>query len=207
MNGIIGHYGMTFTFRGEASHAGNTPMNERKDALVAASEFICMVNTLPGEINSTAVATVGQLNVYPNGSNVIPGEVNLTVDIRDLHLESLEKLSSLILDQATRIATDRNIKVSWKETIKESPVHIQKQMLELQKETLQSNQMTPYFIPSGAAHDAMILGRHLPVAMFFVQSKNGISHNPLEWTSIEDCVKAIYVLKDFLEALDRSSNL
>src|SRR5690625_411149 len=93
VNGIAGPYWVEFTFIGEAGHAGNTPMNNRKDALVAASEFIQHIPSIPVAISDNAVAMVGKLSVKPNGVNVIPGEVSLYVDMRDINKADQEKLA------------------------------------------------------------------------------------------------------------------
>lgn len=201
VTGIVGSYGIEFSFKGVAGHAGNTPMNERQDALVAASEFILCVNSLPKKVSPSAVATVGKLHVYPNGSNVIPGEVRLSVDIRDIDQGTLDNLFGKIINEAKRISAVHNIETDWIETLKVDSVPVQKNMLELQAETLHANQLQPVYIPSGAGHDAMIVGCHLPIAMFFVRSQDGISHNPKEWTSLSDCITAVHILKSFLEKL------
>src|SRR5699024_408885 len=80
VSGIAGHFGVNISIKGRAEHAGNTPMTDRKDALVVTSEFILEANKIPSTISDTAVLTVGKLHVLPNGSNVIPGQVNFTVD-------------------------------------------------------------------------------------------------------------------------------
>lgn len=202
VTGIAGQCGLHISFKGMAEHAGNTPMNDRKDALVAASEFILNVSEIPKKVSSSAVATVGSLNVYPNGSNVVPGEVRLSVDIRDIHRDTLDVLVNLIILEAKNISSFHKVEIEWEETLRVTPVPISKQMQKLQTEILKANNISPAFIPSGAGHDAMIIGRHVPIAMFFVRSKAGISHNPKEWTSLEDCVIGTHVLKEFLEKLD-----
>jgi allantoate deiminase len=204
VTGIAGQVGLEFSFKGMAGHAGNTPMAGRQDALVAASDFILSIRSLPEKASASAVATVGRLHVFPNGSNVIPGEVRLSVDIRDIYPDTLGNLVSSVINEAERIAGNHNIQTDWVETLKTDPVPIQKQMQELQAESLLKNQIQPVYIPSGAGHDAMVLGEHLPIAMFFVRSKDGISHHPDEWSSLNDCVMGVHVLKDFLEKLQHS---
>src|SRR5690606_32191854 len=96
VTGIAGPCWLKMTFSGHAGHAGNTPMDDRRDALVAASQFIYEVQSLPGQVSSSAVATVGKVDVLPNGANVIPGEVRLTVDIRDIKKETRDRLIELV---------------------------------------------------------------------------------------------------------------
>src|SRR5690625_2681983 len=99
VSGIAGPSWLKFIFKGKADHAGSTPMNDRRDALVAASEFIQKVSQLPKEVSETTVATVGKLNVYPNGINVIPGEVQLYVNIRDI----VEKTRDQVIDRVVEL--------------------------------------------------------------------------------------------------------
>lgn len=205
VTGICGLYGLELSFKGLAGHAGNTPMNDRQDALVAASEFILNVSSLPPKISSSAVATVGRMHVYPNGTNVIPGEVKLSVDIRDIYRDKLADLVTLIVNEAERISAAHNIKMEWTETATVDPVPVKDAMQELQAKSLKENGINPIHIPSGAGHDAMIVGRHVPIAMFFVRSIDGLSHNPAEWTSLSDCVHAVHILKSFLEKLQHSN--
>ncbi|HEX6923590.1 MAG TPA: Zn-dependent hydrolase [Bacillales bacterium] len=201
VTGIAGPCWLEVKFKGAAGHAGNTPMNDRKDALVAASEFILKIKSLPESVSSSAVATVGKLEVHPNGANVIPGEVELFVDIRDIQEETRGKLVNLVMNEAEEIADKHGVEVTQKETMKVQPVPIQEQLSEKLAQSAANQGLQAVFLPSGAAHDAMTIGHHLPVAMLFVQSKNGISHNPEEWSSLNDCIYGVHVLKDFLESL------
>lgn len=202
VTGISGLFGLEICFSGQAGHAGNTPMGDRQDALVAASEFIFVNSTLPQKVSSSAVSTVGQVHVFPNGTNVIPGEVRLSVDIRDIDKNSLEQLAGLVIEEAIRISKAHHVKVKWEKTLDVAPVPVQARMQELQAKVLKEHNISPLYMPSGAGHDAMIMGKQLPIAMFFVRSKDGISHNPQEWTSLNDCVTAAHVLKRFVEKLE-----
>lgn len=202
VTGIAGPCWLNVVFRGAAGHAGNTPMDDRKDALTAASEFVLKVQQLPPTVSSSAVATVGKMHVHPNGVNVIPGEVKLTVDIRDIYKDTRDELVSLIVQTGKEIAAVNDIDFQFEEALTVSPVPIDKKMQEKAgqavKETLG---IDPYYLPSGAGHDAMVVGRHVPMAMLFTQSKDGISHNPKEWSSLNDCVQTIHVLKRLIEKL------
>ncbi|MBS4220206.1 M20 family metallo-hydrolase [Bacillus sp. FJAT-49711] len=200
VTGIAGPCWLEMTFTGSAGHAGNTPMDDRKDSLVAASQFIAELPSLPQQVSSSAVATVGKLHVHPNGVNVIPGQVKLTVDIRDIHESSRNELVNLITEKASTICMNNHIELEWKETLRVDPVPIKKEMQKKLEKAMRANHIEPFYLPSGAGHDAMIIGRHLPAAMIFVQSKDGISHNPLEWSSLNDCIQAVHVLKHFVES-------
>ncbi|MFD2130183.1 Zn-dependent hydrolase [Pseudogracilibacillus auburnensis] len=199
VTGIAGPCWVEFTFTGQAGHAGNTPMNDRKDALIVASEFIQRVPSIPVTISSSAVATVGKLAVKPNGVNVIPGEVSLYVDMRDITRENQEQVVEKVVEAAQQIAEKHGVQLSYEEKIRISPVPIEAEFQALLAKSLETNNISPYYLPSGAGHDAMIIGEKVPAAMLFVKSKNGVSHHPDEWSDLNDCVQAVHVLKTFLE--------
>ena len=201
VSGIAGPSWLRITFHGESGHAGNTPMNDRNDALVAASEFIGQVSRLPQQVSRTAVATVGKLQVYPNGVNVISEKIELYVDIRDIQQHTLDSLTDLIKKKAIEIGEQHQIKVDYEQTLNVSPVPIDETMQNMLFETVKNLGIKPVLLPSGAAHDTMVLGRNVPSAMIFVRSKDGISHSPKEWTTLDDCVQAIHVLKSTIESL------
>lgn len=201
VTGIAGPCWINVRIRGEAGHAGNTPMNDRADALVAASQFILQVEALPSKLTSSAVATVGKLQVHPNGVNVIPGEVRLTVDIRDIHRDTRDQLVEEIIEAGNKIAKSNGVQFQFEESLRVDPVPIREEMQEKLAQSIQAQRIEPIFLPSGAGHDAMIVGRYLPMSMLFVRSQNGISHNPEEWSSLDDCVQTIHVLKHYIEQL------
>lgn len=202
VTGIAGPCWLNISVMGEAGHAGNTPMNDRKDALIAASELVIEIEKLAGRVSETAVATVGKLEVLPNGVNVIPGEIRMTADIRDIQAESRDELIQLIKDAAERIMDRQQVDIQIEETYKIAPVPVEKEMQEKAAEAVKNTlQIEPFYLPSGAGHDAMIIGRYVPMAMLFTQSKNGVSHNPSEWSSLQDCIQTVHVLKALLEDL------
>lgn len=201
VSGIAGSCRIEFTFIGKAGHAGNTPMNGRKDALLAASEFVLEVNKLPKQFSDSAVATVGKLDVEPNGVNVIAGKVTLYVDTRDIYKETRDQLADRIIELSREIGNKYGIEVEHVEKTRVTPVQISDELQDLISESLQENGIETLKMPSGAGHDAMILGAEIPVAMIFVRSKDGISHNPAEWSDLNDCVQGVHVLKTFIEKL------
>jgi allantoate deiminase len=199
VSGIAGPCWLEFTFRGEAGHAGNTPMDNRNDALVAASAFVTKVAELPRKINDTCVATVGKMHISPNGVNVIPGEVKLYVDIRDIYENTRNRLVDQIIKEAENIAENHGISLYFEKKMETPPVTIKEGIQETFETVLKEQSIEPIRIPSGAGHDAMIIGKKTDIAMLFVKSIEGISHNPLEWSELNDCVQAAHVLKTFVE--------
>ncbi|RTR36396.1 Zn-dependent hydrolase [Robertmurraya yapensis] len=202
VNGIAGPYWLEVNFTGKAGHAGNTPMDDRTDALVAASEFITKVSKLPRSINDTSVATIGKMEISPNGVNVIPGEVKLFVDIRDIFKESRNQLVDTVILEAENIAKEHQVSLSYTKKMNNPPVPIKENVQLLLEDVLQEHGITPVRIPSGAGHDAMIIGKQTDIAMIFVKSIEGISHNPSEWSTLNDCVQTAHVLKGFIEKLN-----
>lgn len=201
VTGIAGPYWLKVTFEGLAGHAGNTPMDDRSDALVAASEFIQKVSKLPSTVNDTAVATVGNMQVKPNGTNVIPGEVVLFVDIRDIQFDSRAELVEKIIETGKEIQQHSGIVFKHQSVHDVAPVPIAETHQERLAQSMKKQGIEPSYLSSGAGHDAMIVGRHVPSAMLFVQSKAGISHNPKEWSELSDCIQTIHVLKSYIESL------
>ena len=202
VQGIAGPSWLDVTFTGAAGHAGNTPMDDRKDALIAASQFISAIESLPSDYSDSAVATVGQLYVKPNGVNVIPGEVSLTVDIRDIYKEPRDKLRDRIKSVADKIAERRGVSVTHKEVMYEDPVLVKDDVQQKAAKAVEHVTGKPaFFLPSGAGHDAMIIGKKTDIAMLFTRSLDGISHNPKEWSSLNDCVITVHALKHLLEDL------
>ncbi|WP_077214941.1 Zn-dependent hydrolase [Bacillus dakarensis] len=201
VTGIAGPVNLWVQFNGEAGHAGNTPMGQRLDALAASSEFMTELEKMPGRFSETAVATVGKIDVYPGGSNVIPGRVELIVDVRDIYLESRDSLLATIEELALKIAERRGLQVVLDRKLRVDPVLIQDGMKEIVKDAVESSGFQPVLLPSGAAHDAMIMGRHVPTAMIFVRSQDGISHNPKEWTTLDDIMAGCKVLSETLKQL------
>ncbi|WP_252504185.1 Zn-dependent hydrolase [Sporosarcina sp. Marseille-Q4943] len=206
VKGIAGPASVAFTFEGEAGHAGNTPMDDRKDAVLAAGEFIREVATLPIQFSDTAVATIGKMNVFPNGTNVIAQKVELTTDVRDIHEEKRDALIEAIIKAAEDAGAVHNVDVFYQRMLAVEPLLIDNTLKTSLKDSMTKFGIEPMELISGAGHDAMVIGREVPAAMLFVRSKKGISHNPEEWTDLNDCVVAAHVLKDFIEKqMDRAS--
>lgn len=199
VKGIAGPAWLDIRFAGSAGHAGNTPMAGRRDPLVAAGRFVFEASSLPPSVSETAVATVGRLTVSPNGTNVIPEQVELTVDIRDLDKDARDALVEKVWETAERCAAERGVQVELELASSIDPVPVEENVREELREVFRAEGLEPMELMSGAGHDAMILGRHMPMAMIFVRSQDGVSHNPAEWTDLSDCVQGVHLLKKFAE--------
>jgi allantoate deiminase len=201
VSGIAGPSWTSFTFLGETDHAGNTPMNFRRDTLAAAAEFILKVEQAPPRFSHTAVATVGKINVFPNGTNVISGKTEVIVDARDIDLEARDAMIASLKDEAVNLSKERGVVVDIKDGINIGPVIVPDHIQEIIQTSAEASGLTSLSLPSGAGHDAMTLGKYVPSGMIFVPSLNGKSHSPEEWTSLPDCVRGVQVMKESLDQL------
>ena len=195
VSGIAAPLWLELTVTGISEHAGATPMPLRNDALTAASEMILAIEQMLND-TTDSVATVGKLNVEPNGVNVIPGKAIFTVDIRDIDEQKITTLENSILKQLQEIAERRNVTLTSKVLQRVKPA---KTDIKLQQQLANSTAkqgIRPHSLISGAGHDAMNIAVVAPIGMLFVRSKDGISHNPLEYSSDEDIVTATNIFYD-----------
>ncbi|MCL9816934.1 Zn-dependent hydrolase [Natronocalculus amylovorans] len=186
------------TIDGEANHAGATPMTERTDALTAAAEVILDVeecaNTIVEESSESAVGTVGSLSVEPNATNVVPGRVTLGVDIRDVAYESMQTLVTATEDALTAIENTRGVQTAIDRPFDLEPTPMSDRLRQYVHDAGSTAGIATHDMHSGAAHDTMYIADVTDAVLLFAPSKNGISHNPREWTDWEDCAEATRVL-------------
>lgn len=181
--------------KGVADHSGTTPMHLRNDALVGASELIVALETIAStKAGDHTVATVGNVLVQPGVMNVIPGEVTLLVDIRDIHIEDKNKAVGLFLKEIDQVAQKRNLQIAHELLVNDTPVPLSSKIIHCLKENAQKLNEPYQVMHSGAGHDAMNLVPITDVGMIFVPSKDGISHNKLEHTDLEHILKGIDLL-------------
>lgn len=202
VTGIAGPLWQQFTLSGVAEHAGATPMSMRQDALVGASLIIAEIEKIAFNYPS-AVATVGKLAVHPNGVNVIPGEVTFTVDIRDIEEAIRDELEQRIHIIAQKIAHERELTLSIDTLQRVAPVKCDDTIQQEIVQSIQHFDQPVISLPSGAGHDAMQFNGLFPIAMLFVRSKDGISHNPKEYSSQEDIILGANVLKQTILQLNQ----
>jgi allantoate deiminase len=194
---IAGQSRFRVTFTGRAGHAGTTPMRLRRDALCAAAEFILEVEE-HAERTIGLVATVGQIQAEPNASNVIPGKVILTLDVRHQTDSSRRRAGAQFQKLARRITESRRVRVSMQLVQQTSSVGCSRKLSGLLERAARIHQPRIIRLPSGAGHDAAILAEITPAAMLFIRCKGGISHHPDESASRRDVRVALAVLNDFL---------
>jgi hydantoinase/carbamoylase family amidase len=199
---IAGQARYRITFTGEAGHAGTVPMPGRRDALVAAAEFVLAVEAEAS--HHDLVATVGQLNVYPGASNVIPGEATLSLDVRHPDENVRVGMTREILQRADEIAARRGVAATAQLLSENSSVPCSASLQSLLAKAIEAEGLTPAHLASGAGHDAVPMSALTGVAMLFVRCKGGISHNPAESVTVEDAAVSIDVLSRFLELLAKA---
>ena len=189
-------------FHGHADHSGATPMEMRKDALVAAARLIAFVDEVCRERTAGdrggVVGTVGAIEVEPGVINSIPGKVELLVDVRSVVAASKRKAARRIESQARRIARERGMEVEIQTIRDEDPVALHPRVVSLIRSACEERGVPFEVMPSGAGHDAMQMARVAPTGMIFIPSVDGVSHNPAEWTDPEDVCLGTQLLADTL---------
>ena len=183
---------------GEANHAGATAMGDRTDALAAASEFVLDVeaaaNAVVDESSASAVGTVGSLSVSPNATNVVPGRVEAGVDVRDVEAESMETIVAAAREALVRLERERGVETAFERPFSVAPTPMSDRLRKAAHAAAADAGRTAIDLHSGAAHDAMRVARVTDASLLFAPSRDGISHNPREWTDWEDCAAATEVL-------------
>jgi len=194
---INGQSRVRINFTGEAGHAGTVPMEGRRDALCAAAEFVLEArSSARGE--PPAVATVGEISALPGAVNVIPGEVNHSLDLRHPDDATRERLRDHLERRAGEIAASNGCTHRWQLRQETAAVPVAPGLSALLERAVEDADVEAYRLPSGAGHDAAQMAEITPIAMLFVRCKEGISHNPAESVEREDVQVAIGVLGHFL---------
>ena len=203
VEGIVGTYRFEATIDGYANHAGTTPMRERRDAMVSAAKLTQAVREEVMAKPGRQVGNVGLLHAFPGAPNVVPGKVKLPIELRDVNALVVTDVLERIRDRANAIGKTDRTRITIEPFASEGPAptdtglqdHIDRVARELGLDTLR--------LPSGAGHDAQNVARHgIPTAMIFVRSKDGVSHNPDEWTDWDDCARGVEVLYRAVVELD-----
>ncbi|MHB1327943.1 MAG: allantoate amidohydrolase [Gemmatimonadales bacterium] len=203
VQGIVGLRWLEVTIDGFANHAGTTPMDQRKDAMLAAAKFTVAVNDAVRSEPGRQVATVGHVVPSPNTRNVIPGRVLLTVDLRDLDPAKLVRFAAAFEQLGREIGTATGTTFSFRETTNSEPALADADIMEKIEASAAQLGLSRQRMPSGAGHDAQELARIAPMGMIFVPSVGGISHSPREFTRAEEITRGANVLFNAVLAMDR----
>ncbi len=204
---ITGIIWIPLTILGQENHAGTTPMRMRKDALVAASDIISFVNKRANEmvekLGSSTVGTVGRLNVFPNGINIVPGKVEMGIDIRDVAPQNMESLKNEALKAIKDIENKYGVDIRTELPFRHIPTVLSSEVVSVIDNSASQVDIMTKRMNSGAGHDSQNMAGKVKAGMIFVPSVNGISHAPLEWTNWEDIEKGVQVLTQTLKNLSQ----
>ena len=187
---------------GQAAHAGTTPMEARRDALVGAAELIQAVDSIAREVGPHGRGTVGFIEASPNGRNVISGDVFLCVDLRHPDDDVLIGMGKELAAEAESLSRRLGLEIDLKQVIHTPAVMFDETCVAVVREAAERRGYPCRDIISGAGHDAVHLARVAPTAMIFVPCRAGLSHNESEWATPDDCSIGCSVLLDALLAFD-----
>src|SRR4051812_3022127 len=200
VTGIAGQTRAEVAFGGVAGHAGTVPMALRRDALVAAAEWVVAVEA---RAIDGLVATVGELRVEPGASNVIPARATLSLDVRHLDDTAREAAVADLRERAEQIAAARSLELAWTGVQATAAVACSPALIAELEAAVADAGVRVARLASGAGHDAAVMARLCDVAMLFVRCAGGISHNPAEAVAAEDVAVAIDVTSRLLDRLAR----
>lgn len=203
VQGVVGMVREAIAITGQANHAGTTPMNMRQDALVAAAQIILAVQEIAQQMPSQPVATVGYLTVSPNAVNIVPGQVELTVDMRDLSKDCLNQMRMQLKQAVEAIATATHTTIQITPLLNVEPTPAMPQIQDAIELVCRELELSYCYLPSRAGHDALEIGRTTDMGMIFVPSQSGVSHSEAEYTSPQQCIQGANVLLHTLLKLDK----
>ena len=194
VQGALGQRWFDVAVTGQDSHAGPTPMETRKDALLAASRLVLEVNRIANAFPDYARGTVGFMQVKPNSRNVVPGEVRMTVDLRNAKDATLSAMVEELKRQIALIERETRTVIGMQEVVYFPPSEFAADLVDSVREGSKKFGYSHRDIVSGAAHDAVYMARIAPTAMVFVPCEGGISHNEIENARAEDIAAGCNVL-------------
>ena len=198
---IVGIRTISVTITGRADHAGTTPMEMRRDALVGAGKMIVAVNEIARKIGGQAVATVGTINIKPAVFNVVPAEAQLIIDLRAPAENTLVAAVELMEKALQKICIEHGLEYVWEQRLGVTPVNTDSQVVAIMDKVAKGKGYSTRSMISGAGHDAMIMAQLCPIGLLFVPSRGGKSHCPEEWTDYEEIARGAEVYLETVIAL------
>ena len=198
---IVGITQQEVEILGRPDHAGTTPMDMRANALNAAAEAVLFLERAAREAGEGTVGTVGRLEVYPGGANIVPGRVFFTVDVRSVNQRKIEGIVAALGTFLKDLEDRHGVTATLKEKISVPPVHMSEEILGLFTREAEKRGYTMRPMQSGAGHDAMIMASVAETGLLFVPSRQGRSHCPEEWTDYGQIKKGVDVILGTVLAL------
>lgn len=194
VHNLQGNSRREITFTGEANHAGSTPNYLRKDPMQAVIHFMSTLYNYINKNGLDTVATLGSIQLEPNAATIIPSKATFTLDMRSPSEKGFDEAQQLVRDTLDEIKAEGKIGVQATEFAIFEPVSFDKTIVENIVAAAGDLKLSSKLMTSGAGHDAQMINRIAPSAMIFVPSKDGVSHNPMEYTSPEQLVNGANVL-------------
>lgn len=187
VTGISGPLWLTVELEGFAGHAGSVPMPMRQDALVGAAKIIVALNELAGEDpDAPTVGTVGSMKIFPDSRNIIPEKVSFTVDLRDIDIDRRHRIEERLRARITEITAQHGLTCKISEDTNSEPRYCSQEIMNVMREESQSIGLDTMELMSGPFHDSLAMSYVCDYGMIFVRCKDGISHNPKEFSTFED---------------------
>ena len=206
VEGIVGIEEWDITVTGMANHAGSTPMNDRQDALIAASKLVLAVNEVVNSFEGSQVGSVGKISVPSGAPNIIPGKVEMSLQMRDLSSEKIMKMFADIEKRAAQIAKETKTEIKFEYLSPgATPTIASKEIQDKMLQAAQSLGISYIKMQSGAGHDVQEMGKLGPIGLVFIPSKDGISHNPKEYSSPEEMAYGANVMLQTVLLLDKDN--
>lgn len=201
VNAIAGQKRYSVTLKGEANHAGTTLMDLRHDAVEGFSQIASDLINKAKEVGDPLVLTIGSVNVKPNVVNVVPGEVEFSIDTRHTDGDFLNEWADKIEAHMRKVADEFGLEIEIDNWMDEAPTPMDEDLVELAADVSDKLDLDYKVMHSGAGHDTQIFADYVPSTMIFVPSKDGISHNPKEWTDPEAAAQGVQALTETLYRL------
>ncbi len=203
VSGITGRAVYEVSVKGFANHAGTTPMDARQDALLAASKLTVAVNAVVTEEEICRAGTVGMMKVHSDTYNIIPGQVDMGMEFRDVEMSRMVEAERRFRSIASEVADVSGVEISITEVEMGSPCPTDGRIQDVIAQASTDLGLAHHALPSGAGHDAQAMAAITQSGMIFVPSRDGISHSPEEFTLPQDCANGANALLSALLLLDK----
>jgi allantoate deiminase len=195
VSGISGPLWLSLKLKGMAGHTGSVPMHLRNDALLGAAKIIVAVNKIATQIpKASTVGSVGTMQVFPGSRNIIPEEVNFTIDMRDIDLDRRKRYEKQLYSKIKSIAKEHGLTYEITVDTDNEPRYCAEWIKEIIHESCNFYELDAPELMSGPFHDSLAMSYVCDYGMIFIRSKDGISHNPLEYSSYEDLALGTNIL-------------
>ncbi|ALC87854.1 N-carbamoyl-L-amino acid amidohydrolase [Bacillus sp. FJAT-22090] len=199
VTGIAAPVRLHVKIKGTASHSGTTPMSMRKDALLGASEIsLALEKAAKSEEAYGTVATIGVMNVHNGAMNVVPGDVEIKIDIRSTSVDSRQRVLTHLEETIKTVKQNRQLDIESIEISSEDPVLLSEEINDVLRNICEEKNFSNQIMQSGAGHDAMNMAKLCPTGLIFIPSLDGLSHHPNEYTPLDDIMVGIDLLEEVI---------